>query len=112
MLNIHILMHFWIILISLDFSTFFILNNIRDESRLPLFIQNDLFSHNMILFALDSEESARREITIFFKDFNIRDWYDNEELFYNLGKLRFDPTSFVHTIDKSYIELQNKQIME
>lgn len=41
---------------------------------------------------------------IFFKDFNIKKWYDNEERFYNLGRLHFDPASFVHTIDKTYIQ--------
>ncbi|XP_014470388.1 PREDICTED: nucleoside diphosphate kinase 6-like [Dinoponera quadriceps] len=53
----------------------------------------------------DSTESASREITVFFKDFNIRNWYDNEELFYYLGRLYFDQTSFVHTIDKSYTKI-------
>lgn len=66
----------------------------------------------MILFSLDSVESAKREIAILFKDFNITNWYNNEELFYNLGRLRFDPTSFVHIIDKNEIEVQNGQIMK
>jgi len=56
----------------------------------------------------DSTESAEREIAIFFKDFNIKKWYDNEEMFYNLGRLHFDPTFFVHTIDKTGI--QNDQV--
>lgn len=55
-----------------------------------------------MLFTLDSAEAAEREIVIFFKDFNIKKWYDNEEMFYNLGRLHFDPMSFVHTIDKTY----------
>lgn len=63
-----------------------------------------------MLFTLDSTESAEREIVIFFKDFNIKKWYDNEEMFYNLGKLHFDPMSFVHTIDRTYI--QNKRVTE
>jgi len=54
-----------------------------------------------MLFTLDSTESAKREIMIFFKDFNINKWYSSEEIFYNLGKLHFDPMSFVHTIDKT-----------
>lgn len=58
----------------------------------------------LILFGLDSTQSAEREIMIFFKDFNIKKWYDNEEMFYNLGRLHFDPTSFVHTIDMTYIQ--------
>lgn len=64
----------------------------------------------LMLFALDSAESAEREIMIFFKDFNIKKWYDNEEMFYNLGRLHFDPMSFMHTIDKTYI--QNKRVTE
>ncbi|KAL6260676.1 hypothetical protein P5V15_008196 [Pogonomyrmex californicus] len=58
----------------------------------------------------DSIESAKREIAIFFKDFNMKKWYDNEEMLYNLGRLHFDPISFVHTIDKSYV--QNEQIIK
>ncbi|KAG5317793.1 NDK6 kinase, partial [Pseudoatta argentina] len=49
----------------------------------------------------DSTESAKREIMIFFKNFNINKWYNSEEIFYNLGRLHFDPISFVHTIDKT-----------
>ncbi|XP_024875751.1 nucleoside diphosphate kinase 6 isoform X2 [Temnothorax curvispinosus] len=56
----------------------------------------------------DSTESAEREIMIFFKDFNIKKWYNNEEVFYNLGRLHFDPTSFVHTIDRTYV--QNERV--
>ncbi|KAM0737148.1 Nucleoside diphosphate kinase 6 [Formica fusca] len=58
----------------------------------------------------DSTESAKREIAIFFKDFDTKKWYDKEEIFYNLGKLHFDPISFVHTIDRSYLEKQNEHI--
>ncbi|XP_011701055.1 PREDICTED: nucleoside diphosphate kinase 6-like isoform X2 [Wasmannia auropunctata] len=50
----------------------------------------------------DSAQSAEREIMIFFKNFDIKQWHDNEEIFYNLGRLHFDPASFVHTIDKTY----------
>ncbi|EFN73333.1 Nucleoside diphosphate kinase 6 [Camponotus floridanus] len=60
----------------------------------------------------DSTESAKREIAIFFKDFDLKKWHDNEEIFYNLGKLHFDPISFVHTIDRSYLEKQNEYIRE
>ncbi|KAL0109480.1 hypothetical protein PUN28_014507 [Cardiocondyla obscurior] len=56
----------------------------------------------------DSKESAEREIAILFKDFNIKEWYESEEIFYNLGKLHFDPVSFVHTADKTYIK--NEQV--
>jgi len=65
-----------------------------------------------ILFTIDSTESAKREIAIFFKDFDLKKWYDNEEIFYNLGKLHFDPISFVHSIDRSYLEKQNEYIRE
>ncbi|XP_011151973.1 nucleoside diphosphate kinase 6 [Harpegnathos saltator] len=60
----------------------------------------------------DSTESAKKEINVFFKDFNIKDWYDNEELFYNLERLHFDPISFVHTIDKSYMDIQNELVIK
>lgn len=66
----------------------------------------------IILFILDSVESAKREITIFFKDFNVKNWYENEELFYNLGRLHFDPASFVHIIDKSFMEVQNGRVIK
>lgn len=67
--------------------------------------------HN-ILFATDSIDSAKREIAIFFKNFDTKKWYDNEEIFYNFGRLHFDPIAFVHTIDKSYLEKQNEHIEE
>lgn len=31
----------------------------------------------------------------------MKQWYEREEIFYNLEKLQFDPISFVHIIDKS-----------
>lgn len=68
--------------------------------------------YRIILFTIDSTESAKREIAIFFKDFDLKKWHDNEEIFYNLGKLHFDPISFVHTIDRSYLEKQNEYIRE
>ncbi|XP_020291960.1 nucleoside diphosphate kinase 6-like isoform X2 [Pseudomyrmex gracilis] len=52
----------------------------------------------------DSIQSAEKEITIFFKEFNMKSWYENEEIFFKLGKLHFDPISFMHTVDKSYKE--------
>jgi hypothetical protein len=54
-------------------------------------------------------ESAKREIAIFFKEFDMKKWYNNEEKFYNLGKLNFDPVHFVHTIDKNFSEMYNKK---
>lgn len=52
----------------------------------------------------DSPESVSREIAIFFQDFDVDRWYRNEQVFYRSEKLRFDPTSFVHVIDKSAFE--------
>ncbi|XP_051154399.1 nucleoside diphosphate kinase 6-like [Leptopilina boulardi] len=49
----------------------------------------------------DSKDSAEREIAIFFKDFDIQKWYETEEDHYIFGKLDLDPTTFVHTINKS-----------
>nr|XP_012216352.1 PREDICTED: nucleoside diphosphate kinase 6 isoform X2 [Linepithema humile] len=60
--------------------------------------------------AAHGSESAEREIAIFFKEFNIKKWYNNEEIFYNLGRLHFDPISFVHTIDKNFVEMRNKPV--
>lgn len=49
----------------------------------------------------DAPDSAEREIKIFFKEFDAKKWYDNEEIFYNLNRTHFDPSTFLHTIDKS-----------
>lgn len=49
----------------------------------------------------DSEASAEKEMAIFFKDFSPKKWYKNEEKFYNVGQLLFDPVAFIHTIDRS-----------
>ncbi|XP_015514458.1 nucleoside diphosphate kinase 6-like isoform X1 [Neodiprion virginianus] len=49
----------------------------------------------------DSPESSKREIAIFFKEFNIEHWFKNEEIFYNSGNLKFDPSLFIHTIDRT-----------
>lgn len=49
----------------------------------------------------DSQDSAEKEMSIFFKDFNPKKWYENEEKFYNIGQLLFDPIAFIHTIDRS-----------
>ncbi|XP_012287637.1 nucleoside diphosphate kinase 6 isoform X1 [Orussus abietinus] len=57
----------------------------------------------------DSPDSAEKEIKIFFKDFDTRQWIENEEIFFNLGRLKFDPSSFVHTIDKSYVTDDDRQ---
>lgn len=49
----------------------------------------------------DSVESAEREIAILFKDFNIKGWYEDEEQYFNLGQVHFDPLMFLHTVDKT-----------
>lgn len=67
-------------------------------------IKHALNSLNVKISSLtvsDSPESVAREISIFFKDFDIKLWLENEEIFYNLGKLTFDPSSFIHVIDKT-----------
>ncbi|XP_011506066.1 PREDICTED: nucleoside diphosphate kinase 6-like [Ceratosolen solmsi marchali] len=48
----------------------------------------------------DSVESANREIAILFKDFNIKKWYENDEVYFQSKKLIFDPHLFIHLIDK------------
>ncbi|XP_003704529.1 nucleoside diphosphate kinase 6 isoform X1 [Megachile rotundata] len=56
----------------------------------------------------DSVESAKREISILFKDFDLQKWYENEEKYYSLGQLQFDPKAFVHIIDKNFVDINNK----
>ncbi|XP_053988236.1 nucleoside diphosphate kinase 6-like [Hylaeus anthracinus] len=58
----------------------------------------------------DSTESVEREVAIFFKDFDVRKWYQNEEKYYNLGQLHFDPIAFLHTIDISSTKSPTEQI--
>ncbi|KOC69134.1 Nucleoside diphosphate kinase 6 [Habropoda laboriosa] len=58
----------------------------------------------------DSVESAEREIRIFFKNFDLKKWYDSEEKYYNLGQLHFDPIAFLHSVDKSPINTNTRQI--
>lgn len=67
------------------------------------------WTHNafVIIFITDSPESAEKEIKIFFKDFNIEQWLNNEEVLYNSDNLHFDPVLFVHTVDKSIINRNN-----
>ncbi|XP_012263301.2 nucleoside diphosphate kinase 6-like [Athalia rosae] len=60
----------------------------------------------------DSPESAAHEIGIFFKDFSTEQWYESEEIFYNLGMIKFDPLAFVHTIDKSQDKSEAKPNLE
>ncbi|XP_076301082.1 nucleoside diphosphate kinase 6 [Lasioglossum baleicum] len=58
----------------------------------------------------DSVQSAEREIAIFFKDFNFKKWYEQEEKYYNLGQLHFDPIAFVHTINTSSTQTLQKNL--
>ncbi|KAL7287109.1 hypothetical protein TKK_0018727 [Trichogramma kaykai] len=51
----------------------------------------------------DSEESAAREISVFFSDFKIKDWYENEEIHFETGNLKFDKDLFVHLINKNIV---------
>ena len=60
----------------------------------------------------DTPQSVLREIMIFFKDFNLENWYETEERYYNLGLLHFDPLTFLHTIDKSLTNSSKGQIIE
>lgn len=48
----------------------------------------------------DSPEAVLREIAIFFQDFDVKRWYENEEALFNSDKVQFDPTAFIHFIDK------------
>ncbi|OXU17994.1 hypothetical protein TSAR_011172 [Trichomalopsis sarcophagae] len=57
----------------------------------------------------DSPESTEREIKVFFPDFDIKEWYKNEEMFFSSGKLRLDPDLFVHIVDKNVLNVtENK----
>lgn len=49
-------------------------------------------------FYTDSPESVKREISIFFPDFNISKWHEeNEEHFLN-GSVKFIDDEFIHTV--------------
>jgi nucleoside-diphosphate kinase len=58
----------------------------------------------LICIISDSEESVKREIAILFKDFNIKDWYENEESYFQSKKLIFDPNLFIHIINKDILD--------
>ncbi|XP_076233457.1 nucleoside diphosphate kinase 6 [Calliopsis andreniformis] len=57
----------------------------------------------------DSVASVEREVAIFFKDFNFKKWYEDEERYYNLGLLHFDPTVFLHTINTDFMYKTGKE---
>lgn len=48
---------------------------------------------------LDSEENAKSEIGFFFPEFNYKNWFDNDEIYFrNKKNLTFDENLFVHKI--------------
>lgn len=57
-----------------------------------------------ILTFSDSVESAEREIAVFFKDFNIKEWCKNEAIHFQMGKVHFDPLLFIHTVDNNDLD--------
>ena len=44
----------------------------------------------------DSEASARKEIQFFFPDFEIKDWYINQEEYFQKGLVTFERTRQIH----------------
>ncbi|XP_018322210.1 nucleoside diphosphate kinase 6-like [Agrilus planipennis] len=46
----------------------------------------------------DSKESAEREMSIFFPEFNISDWFVSEEQFFVNGEIKFQEDKFIHVI--------------
>lgn len=47
---------------------------------------------------LDSPDTARREISFFFPDFNQDDFYKYQEIAFRNGEVIFDPERCVHRI--------------
>ncbi|KRT80610.1 hypothetical protein AMK59_5490, partial [Oryctes borbonicus] len=46
----------------------------------------------------DSDESARREIGIFFPEFNYENWYNDEEQYFRTSDVEFSNDLFIHRI--------------
>ncbi|GJQ80074.1 hypothetical protein Trydic_g19358 [Trypoxylus dichotomus] len=46
----------------------------------------------------DSDESARREIGIFFHEFDYKNWYNSEEQYFQAGDLEFSNDLFLHKV--------------
>lgn len=46
----------------------------------------------------DSIDSARREISFFFPDFNVNRWYEEEEPLYRAGPLCYDKEKLEHRL--------------
>ena len=53
----------------------------------------------VILSFSDSDENARKEIAIFFPEFNVDSWYENQEQLYRTGNVEYCSQSGVHVID-------------
>lgn len=49
----------------------------------------------------DSAQSAEKECSVFFPDFCIPEWYNNEEIFFRNGYVKFDESQFVHVKEVS-----------
>ncbi|XP_072045089.1 nucleoside diphosphate kinase 6-like [Amphiura filiformis] len=49
----------------------------------------------------DSDENAKKEIGLFFPDFDVGSWYASEEELFRTGKVTFCSQSGVHVIDTS-----------
>ena len=52
----------------------------------------------------DSEESAKREIGVFFPDFDVDGWYKEQEELFREGKVRFDSELMEHRLEKEKTE--------
>ncbi|XP_037541359.1 nucleoside diphosphate kinase 6 isoform X2 [Nematolebias whitei] len=46
----------------------------------------------------DSSESARREISFFFPDFNVEEWLEKEEPLFRSRQICYDPQKHIHTL--------------
>ncbi|XP_030072035.1 nucleoside diphosphate kinase 6, mitochondrial [Microcaecilia unicolor] len=46
----------------------------------------------------DSPESANREITFFFPEFNVNHWYQQEEPYFRTGAVSYDSERQIHTV--------------
>lgn len=53
-----------------------------------------------MLEVVDSPETAKREIGIFFPEFNYEEWFVNEEPKFRTGCLKFIPDKFRHLVEQ------------
>lgn len=58
----------------------------------------------------DSDESARREISLFFPEFDIDDWYSHSEVAFSRGDVIYDPNHEIHVIKEHKDILRNEQL--